>query len=128
MLESIDLDQYVNFPTYIHFSAVADFKTSTNHSRTVPQTITYRKLKAINIAARKADITNSELIKYHKNSATELAQQYDGTLHTVINLQATLFSKRSSPSLLTHGWLLTSWLLKDIVDIWRGSGIEIRPH
>ena len=45
-----------------HFSVVADLKILTNHRCTVPQTITHRKLKAIKIAAFKANIENSELI------------------------------------------------------------------
>ena len=78
ILESFDLNQHVNFPTHIHghtldvmifsnrcdvlsvspsdaisdhFSLVADLKIPTNHSHTVPQTITYRELKAINMEA-----------------------------------------------------------------------------
>ena len=39
-----------------HFSIAADLKILTNYGRTVPQTITYRKLKAINSAAFTADI------------------------------------------------------------------------
>ena len=34
--------------------------------------------------------------------------------------------KRPPPSLLTHGWLRTSWLLKGIVGILSTSGIEIQ--
>ena len=33
-----------------HFSVVADLLIPSNHSRTVPQTIKYRKLQSINIA------------------------------------------------------------------------------
>ena len=59
-----------------HFSVVADLRIPANHSHTAPRTIMYRKLKAINIAAFKADIKNSELIRYPKTNATEMAQQY----------------------------------------------------
>ena len=45
-------------------------------SHTLPQTFAYRKLEAISSEAFKADITNSELIRYPKTNATELAQQY----------------------------------------------------
>ena len=67
-----------------HFSVVADLKIPTDHSHTVTQTITYRKLKAINMEASKADINNSDLIKNPKSNATELAQQYDSVLSTLI--------------------------------------------
>ena len=83
ILESFDQDQYVNIPTHVrghsldlmvfskgcdvlsvstsdmisgHFSVVAGLKMPRDHSRTVPQTITYRKLKTINIEAFKADV------------------------------------------------------------------------
>ena len=65
-----------------HFSIVANFKLPTNHSHTIPQAIICWKLKAINIAAFKADIKNSELIKYPKTNATELAQQYNRSQHS----------------------------------------------
>ena len=112
ILESFDLNQHVNFPTHIHdhsldvmifsnmcdvlsvspfdaisdhFSVVADLKIPTDHSHIVPQTITYRKLKAINMEAFKADINNSDLIMNRKSNATELAQQYDSVLSTLID-------------------------------------------
>ena len=66
------------------------------HSHTVPQTITYRKLKAINMEAFKADINNSELIKNPKSNAHELAQQYDSVLSTVIDFHALLATKKIS--------------------------------
>ena len=80
-----------------HFSVVADLQIPSNHSRTVPQTIKYRKLQSINIEAFKADIINSELIRYPKTNATELAQQYDSVLHTLINLHAPLVTKKDLP-------------------------------
>ena len=58
-----------------HFSVIVDLNIPTDHNRTVPQAITYRKLKSINIEAFKADITNSELISNPKTNSTDLAQQ-----------------------------------------------------
>ena len=37
-----------------------------------------------------------------------------------------LLPKRSPPNLLTHGWLLPSWLPKDIVDTLSMSGVDIQ--
>ena len=112
ILESFDLNQHVNFPTHIHghsldvmifskgcdvlsvspsgaisdhFSVIAELKIPTDHSHTVPKTITYRKLKVINMEAFKADIKNSNLIKNPKSNASELAQQYDSVLSTLIS-------------------------------------------
>ena len=122
ILESFDLHQYVGFPNHIHshsldhmicsagwnvlsvstsdfisdhFSA-ADLQIPSNHNRTIPQTIKYQKLQSINMEAFKADIRNSELIRYPKTNATELAQQYDGVLHTFINVHAPLVTKKIS--------------------------------
>ena len=124
ILESFDLNQHVNFPTHIHghsldvmifskgcdvlsitpsdaisdhFSVIADLKIPTDHSHTTPQTITYRKLKAINMEAFKADIKTSDLINNPKSNATELAQQYDSVLTSLINLHAPLVTKTISP-------------------------------
>ena len=80
-----------------HFSVVADLKIPTDHSHTVPQTITYRKLKAINMEAFKADINNSDLIKNPKSNATERAQQYDSVLSTLVDFHAPLATKKISP-------------------------------
>ena len=79
-----------------HFYVIANFNTLTDHSRTVPQAITYRKLKAINIEPVKADITISELISNPKTNATELAQQYDNVLSTLIDLHGPLVTKMIS--------------------------------
>ena len=65
-----------------------------NHSYTISQTIKYRKLLSFNIEAFKADIINSELIRYPKTNAAELAQQYDYVLHTLISLHAPLVTKK----------------------------------
>ena len=81
VLESFDLDQYINFPTHVHrhsldlvifskrcdvlstpsfdkisdhFPVVTDLNIPTNSSCTVPKPIKYRKLNAINIVAFKA--------------------------------------------------------------------------
>ena len=121
ILESFDLHQYVDFPTHIHghsldllicspgcsdlsvsvsdlisyhFSAVANLQIPSNHSRTIPQTIKYRKLQSINMEAFKGDIPNSDLIRYPKTNATELALQYDSVLNTLINLHAPLVTKK----------------------------------
>ena len=123
ILESRDLHQYTDFPTHIHghsldlmicssgcnvlsisasdlisdlFSVVANLHIPSNRSRTIPQTIKYRELQSINMEAFKADIQNSDLIRYPKTNATELAQQYDSVLHTLINLHAPLVSKKIS--------------------------------
>ena len=46
--------------------------------------------------AVKADIPNSDLIRYPKTNATELAQQYDSVLYILINLHAPLVTKKIS--------------------------------
>ena len=100
ILDSFDLHQYVDFPTHMHghslnlmisspgcnllsvsasdlisdhFSVVANLQIPSNHSRTISQTVKYRKLRSINMEAFKADIQNSDLIRYPKTYATELA-------------------------------------------------------
>ena len=135
ILEFFDLNQHVNFPTHIHgdsldvmifsegcdvlsvspsdaisyhFSVIADLKIPTDHSHTVPQTITYRKLKAINMEAFKADIKNSDPIKNPKSNATELAQQYDGVLSTHWFSRLTCYQKDPPPNLLARRWPLPS--------------------
>ena len=126
ILESFDLNQQVNFPTHInghslhvmifskgcdvlsvspsdaisdHFSVIADLKIPTDHSHTVPQIITYRKLKAINMEAFKADVKISDLIKNPKTNANELAQQYDIVLSTLIDFHASQTEESLCPSL-----------------------------
>ena len=91
ILESLDLHQYVDFPTHIHshsldliicssgcnvlslsafdlisghFSVVADLQIPSNHIRTIPQAINYRNLQSINMEAFKPDIKNSNVIRY----------------------------------------------------------------
>ena len=77
---------------------------------TLPQTITYRKLKAINMEAFKADINNSDLIKNTKSNATELAQQYDSVLSTLIDFHAPLATKKTS-SKPPNPWMTPSILV-----------------
>ena len=79
-----------------HFSVVANLQIPFIHSRTIPQSITYQKLQSINMEAFKADIQNSDLIRYLKTNATELALQYDSVLHTLINLHAPLVTRKIS--------------------------------
>ena len=120
ILWSFDLHQYVDFPTHIHshsldhmicssgcnvlsvltsdlisdhFSVVADLQIPSNHSRTILKTIKDRKLQSTNIGAFKADIKNSDLIRYPKANATELAPQYNSVLYTLINLHSPLVSR-----------------------------------
>ena len=123
ILDSFDFHQYADFPTNIHghsldlmicspgcnvlsvsashlisdhFSVVANLQIPSNHSRTIPQTIKYRKFLSINMEAFKADLQNSDLIRYLKTNATELALQYDSVLHNLINLHAPLVTKKIS--------------------------------
>ena len=122
-MDSFDLHQYVDFPTHIHghsldfmisspgcnvlfvsasdlisdhFSGAANLQIPSNHSRTIPQTIKYRKLQSINMEAFKDDIQNSDLIRYPKTNATELALRYDSVLYTLINFHAPLVTKKIS--------------------------------
>ena len=46
--------------------------------------------------AFKDDIKNSDLIRYPKTNATELALKCDSVLHTLINLHAPLITKKTS--------------------------------
>ena len=121
--KSFDLNQAVNFPAHIHghsldlvnfsygcdvlsvstsdvisdyFSVIADLKIPTDHSHTVPQTTTYRQLKAIHIEASKADIKNSHLSRYPEFNATVLSEQYDSVLSTLIDPHAPLVTNKTS--------------------------------
>ena len=123
ILESLDLHQFVDFPTHIHghsldlmicssgcnvlsvsasdlisdwFSVVASLQVPSNHSRTIPQTIKYRKLQSINMEPFKADIKHSDLIGCQRTNATELAHQYDSVIYTLINLRAPVITKKIS--------------------------------
>ena len=110
------------------FLFLLTWKSQQTMAELYPQTITYGKLKAINIEAFKAVIENSELIKYPKPDATQLPQQYGSVLDTLIDFHAPLVTEKISPSLKTYGWLQTSLLLIDIVDIWSASGVDIQLH
>ena len=79
-----------------HFSVVANLQIPSNHSQTIQKTIKYRKLQSINMEAFKADIQNSDLIRYPKTNAPEVAQQYGSVLYTLINLHAPLVFKKIS--------------------------------
>ena len=87
------------------------------------KTIKYRKLQSINMEAFKADIQNSDLIKYPKTNATELAQQYDSALYTLINLHAPLVSKKISlkpPNpWMTPAILASKRYLRHLERVWR---------
>ena len=123
ILDSFDVHQYIDFPTHIQghsldllicspgcnvlsilasdlisdpFSVVANLQIPSNHSRTIPQSIKYRKVQSINMEAFKADIQTSDLIRYPKTDATELAQQYDSVRCTLIILHAPLITKKIS--------------------------------
>ena len=116
ILDSFDLNQHVNFPTHNHghsidvmifskgcdvqyvspsdaisdnFSVIADLKITIDHSHTVSQTSTYRKLKA-------TDMEAFIKIRNPKSNATELAQQYDSILSTLIGFNAPLAIKEIS--------------------------------
>ena len=79
-----------------HISLAANLQILSNHSRIIPKAIKYRKLQSINMEAFKADIQNSDVIRYRKTNATEPALQYDSVLHTHINLNASLVTKKIS--------------------------------
>ena len=103
-----------------HFFVVADLKIPTDRSHTVPQTITYCKLKAINIEAFKANINNSDLIKNPKSNATKLARQYG----TLINFHAPLATKKISPK-PPNPWMTPAILASKrhhryLERVWRG--------
>ena len=87
--------------TFSLFRPLIWFRTTflllvTCNNRTIPQTIKYRKLQSINMEAFKGDIKNFDLIRYPKTNATELAQQYDSSLYSLINVYAPLVTKRIS--------------------------------
>ena len=105
-----------------------DLQIPSHNSWTVPPTIKYRKLQSINTEAFKADIKNSELIRYPKINATGLAQQHDSVLRTLINLHAPLVTKKISRKPPKPGMTPDILASKDIIDIWSASGVETQPH
>ena len=80
-----------------HFSVVADLNVPRINSRTVPNTVRYRNLKAINIEAFKGEIMNSDLIKNPKGNVVDLAMQYHSVLSTLLDLHAPLITKCIHP-------------------------------
>ena len=137
ILESFDLDQRADFPTHIHghsldfmifskgldvlsvsvsdkisdyFSVVADLNIPRINGRTVPKTIRYHSLKAINIEAFKGEIMNSDLIKIPKEiNVVDLAMQYHRVLSTLLDLHAPLITKSIYPK------PLNPWISPDIL-------------
>lgn len=124
ILESFDLDQRVDFPTHIyghsldlmifskgldvlsvsasdkisdHFSVLADLNIPSKNSRSVPKTIRYRNLKAINMEAFRTGILNSDLITSPKGNAAELVEQYDTVLRNLLDAHAPLITKTIHP-------------------------------
>ena len=124
IVESFDLDQRVDFPTHIyghsldlmifskgfdvlsvsvsdkisdHFSVVADLNIPRINSRTVPKTIRYCNLKAINIEAFKGEIMDSDLMKIPKGNVADLAMQYHRVLSTLLDLHVPLITKSLYP-------------------------------
>ena len=69
-----------------HFSVVADLNIPRINSRTVPKTIRYRNLKALNIEVFKGEIMNSDLIKNPKGNVVDLVMQYHRVLSTILDL------------------------------------------
>ena len=145
MLDSFDLHQCVDFPSHIHghsldlmicspgcnvlsvsasdlisdhCSVVANLQISSNHSRTIPQTIKYRKLQSIYTEAFEAAIQNSDLNRYPKTNATELALQYYSILQTLINLHAPLVPKKISIK-PPNPWMTPAILTSKQYLVWR---------
>ena len=146
-LESFDLNQYVSFPTRIHgysldlticskgcdvlsvspsdvlsghFSVIAHLKIPTDHSHTVPQSITYRKswrsliLKPLRLISIRHEIRHD----------TTLTRQYDSFLSIPIDLHAALVTKTISPKppnqWMTHNAILASKRHRRYFeDVWR---------
>lgn len=123
ILASFDLQQNVDFPTHIHghaldliitstaldlasvyssdrisdhFTVIAEFNipVQTQNER---KNIRYRNIKAINIDALMRDLRESKLIVDPFDKASDLANQYDDTLSTILNKHAPLITKKVSP-------------------------------
>ena len=75
--------------------------------------------------AFKADIQNSDLIRYPTTNATELGLQYDSVLHTLINLHAPLVTKKISikpPNLwMTPAVLASKRYRRWLEHVWRNN-------
>ena len=118
-----------------HFSVVADLNIPRNINRSVPTTIRYCNLKAINIGAFKDDnIMNSDLIKNPKGNVVRLAKQYHRVLSTLLDLHGPLVTKFIYPkppnpciSLPIHVLALIFWPLKGTVVTSNVSGAKTQP-
>lgn len=151
ILSSFNLKQHVDFPTHIHghsldliissegcdvlsvsasdkisdhFAVLADVDIAVEFSSSF-KTITYRNIKSINLEAFQEDIRNSDLITKPSTDATDLAEQYNTVLGSLIDKHAPIRSKRvtSKPP--------NPWMTPDILEakrhrrylerIWRKS-------
>ncbi len=122
-LESFNLHQNVNFPTHIlghsldliitsstcdltsvvpsdrisdHFTVIAEFNIPVQ-IRKDRKTINYRNIKSIDLSALKEDIQKSKLIVEPCGNASDLANQYNNTLASILNKHAPLIAKNVSP-------------------------------
>ena len=80
-----------------HFTVLADLDIDILPQRTEKKTIKYRNIKAINIDSFKDDIHGSELLQNPRGGATELANQYDTVLRSLLDHHAPLLTKTISP-------------------------------
>jgi len=130
ILSSFNLRQNVDFPTHIHghtldliitshdchpirvtrsdrisdhFSVIAEFDIAVPN-RNDRKMIHYRNIKSINIDAFKNDILHSELLVEPCTNASDLANQYNSTLASILNRHAPLMSRRASPK-PTNPWM-----------------------
>ena len=112
-----------------HVPVVVNLHIPSIHSRTIHQTIKYRKLQSINIEGFKADIKTSKLIRYPKTSETDLAQQYDSVIHTLVNRHALLFTKKiflkPPNSWMTPGILTSKRHRRYLEHVWRRNPIAL---
>ena len=125
ILASLDLFQYVDFPTHIRGHTLDLMITSNRNTSKVlsvlpsdrisdhltvvaeldvpvpthkeKKMISYRNIKGIDIEAFKADIAKSELLTDPCRSITDLAKQYWDCLVTILNRHAPLQTKYVSP-------------------------------
>jgi hypothetical protein len=120
ILSSFDLQQHVNFPTHIHshsldlliasatcsfssvfrsdrisdhFTVIAEMKLQVP-ARSEHKTVTFRNLKAIDLDAFRRDIRNSDLLVNPADNATDLANQYNSELRSIMDRHAPVKSKR----------------------------------
>ena len=122
ILTSFNLEQHVNFPTHIHgrpldlivtsatskpdrvfqsdrisdhFMAVAELNILVAE-KNERKLIKFRKLRSINIEAFKQDILWSDLITKPASNSTDLAEQYNSTLTSILDKHAPLRTKQVS--------------------------------